>query len=113
MGRITWGAIQTRRNAIHAGCAMGAASFQDGVPAPDALARFRSQRLGAAMRDKPPVLPAKIYHRAKLINSRGGVSPLCAKVPKSLNLKREMWTIVDRDVTCPRCLEKIRARVAQ
>lgn len=40
---------------------------------------------------------------AKLINSKGGVSPLCAKKPKVLNLSRELWTNRAEAVTCPKC----------
>ena len=52
----------------------------------------------------------KIVHRAKMVNARGNVSPLCAKVPRSINLRKATWTNRDDAVTCPRCLAAIRAR---
>jgi hypothetical protein len=52
----------------------------------------------------------KIYHRAKLISVNGDISPLCAKIPRKLNLAKELWTIRDEAVTCPKCLTIIRNR---
>lgn len=52
----------------------------------------------------------KIYHRAKLISSKGDVSPLCAKKPRKLNLAKELWTNRDEAVTCPKCIEIINSR---
>lgn len=52
----------------------------------------------------------KIYHRAKLISNNGDVSPLCAKIPRKLDLAKELWTNRDEAVTCPKCLEIIRNR---
>jgi hypothetical protein len=46
----------------------------------------------------------KIYHRAKLISNNGDVSPLCAKIPRKLNLVKELWTNRDEAVTCHKCL---------
>lgn len=54
-----------------------------------------------------PYNDIKIYHKAKLITPFGDVSPLCAKKPRKLNLKKELWTINDSGVTCPRCLSLI------
>lgn len=45
----------------------------------------------------------KIYHKAKMHDGKGNVSPLCAKTPRKLNLKRNSWTIIDADVTCGKC----------
>lgn len=56
------------------------------------------------MTKNDPYNDVKVYHRARFVNSRGGVSPLCAKTPKALNLKRELWTNRDEAVTCPKCL---------
>ena len=47
----------------------------------------------------------KKIHRAKLISEAGDVSPLCAKTPKPINLKKESWTNRDEAVTCKKCLE--------
>jgi len=47
----------------------------------------------------------KEIHRAKLVSQNGDVSPLCAEVPKALNLKKESWTNRDEAVTCKKCLE--------
>lgn len=52
------------------------------------------------------------YHRASLINPDGGVSALCFKVPRAIDLKTANWTIRDEAVTCPRCRRAIRARAA-
>jgi hypothetical protein len=48
----------------------------------------------------------KIYHKAKYINEKGGVSPLCAEKPRAINLKRATWTNRWEAVTCEKCLEK-------
>lgn len=49
----------------------------------------------------------KVCHKAKLVWPGGGVSPLCAKKPRKINLKRETWTVNDRFVTCKKCLKKL------
>ena len=51
----------------------------------------------------------KIRHRAKLISTKGDVSPLCASFPKKINLKKESWTNRDEAVTCPKCLALMKA----
>jgi hypothetical protein len=43
-------------------------------------------------------------HKAAKVNPKGDVSPLCAKVPRKINLKRESWTFIPRLVTCEKCL---------
>jgi hypothetical protein len=53
----------------------------------------------------------KIRHRAKLISKNGGVSPLCAKRPKKINLAKESWTIRDEAVTCPKCKALLASRL--
>ena len=47
----------------------------------------------------------KIYHKAALFYKKrsGGASALCFDVPKKINLKKELWTIRDEAVTCPKC----------
>lgn len=45
----------------------------------------------------------KLYHKSKLVSRTGKVSPLCAKVPRALDLRKALWTIRDKAVTCPRC----------
>ena len=51
--------------------------------------------------DKKPI------HRAKLISPEGDVSPLCATIPRKINLKVETWTNRDVAVTCKNCLRII------
>ena len=57
-----------------------------------------------------PYHDVKYYHLAAHIGPGGEVSPLCAKTPRKINLKRELWTITESAVTCPRCLRKMKAR---
>ena len=52
---------------------------------------------------------AKPYHMADKISGRG-VSPLCAKTPRAINLKRASWTLREEAVTCAKCLALIRER---
>ena len=52
-----------------------------------------------------PYNDIKVYHKAKLIARDGGVSPLCAKTPRKLNLNKELWTTSDDAVTCKKCLK--------
>jgi hypothetical protein len=47
---------------------------------------------------------SKPYHMAKLFREDGGVSPLCAKRPRKIDLMRATWTFRWDAVTCPRCL---------
>jgi hypothetical protein len=49
----------------------------------------------------------KVRHKAGLMDSRGQVSALCFPTPRSINLKRETWTLRDVAVTCPKCLEAL------
>ncbi len=51
-----------------------------------------------------PYKDKKVYHKAKLINAKGRVSPLCAKNPRPLNLRKELWTNQPEAVTCKKCL---------
>lgn len=45
----------------------------------------------------------KPYHFAALFNNRGGVSALCFKRPRSINLKVALWTTQKSAVTCRKC----------
>lgn len=54
-----------------------------------------------------PYRDHKKYHRASLVNERGGVSALCFKRPRSINLSHALWTIRDEAVTCPKCLRAL------
>ena len=61
------------------------------------------------MSEKPlpsddPYHDRKVYHKAALMRPDGAVSPLCAKKPRALNLRRELWTLRWEAVTCQRCL---------
>jgi hypothetical protein len=51
----------------------------------------------------------QLVHFAHLIAPDGGVSPLCAKAPRRINVKRATWTNRPGAVTCPRCIQKITA----
>lgn len=50
-----------------------------------------------------PYHDRKPIHLAKHMAPDGGVSPLCAKTPRALNLKVATWTLDRNAVTCPRC----------
>jgi hypothetical protein len=54
----------------------------------------------------------KVIHKAKLLSNNGDVSPMCAEIPRKLNLKRESWALVDKFVTCKKCLALQRGREA-
>ncbi len=77
--------------------------MRDDKPAP--LTTERGVFIGPAPRQR-------VVHRAKLINPDGGVSPLCAKTPRAIDLRRATWVLRDEAVTCPRCLSLIAARYA-
>lgn len=42
-------------------------------------------------------------HLADKVNPDGGVSPLCAAEPYSIDLSKERWTLDPHFVTCGRC----------
>mgnify|MGYP001560856239 CR=1 FL=1 len=50
----------------------------------------------------------KKYHYAALVSHTGAISPLCAKVPRRLNLNRELWTLRKEAVTCERCAQALK-----
>lgn len=54
----------------------------------------------------------KPYHKAALLSPEGKVSPLCAKKPRALNLAVALWTLIDKDVTCPRCVALLKREAA-
>ena len=49
----------------------------------------------------------KVYHLADLVNKNGGVSALCYKKPRAINLSQALWTINKDLVTCKKCLKKL------
>jgi hypothetical protein len=51
-----------------------------------------------------PYHDRKVYHKAALIGADGSISPLCAKKPRALNLRLELWTLRWEAVTCRKCL---------
>jgi hypothetical protein len=60
------------------------------------------------MSKQDPYHDNKPYHKAKLTDGKGNVSPLCAVKPRALNLKRELWTLEDGAVTCRKCLKLLK-----
>ena len=47
----------------------------------------------------------KKYHKAAGMNKRGGVTALCFDKPRAINLKRALWAMDPKAVTCKKCLE--------
>ena len=58
----------------------------------------------------PKMPPARMYHRADKINDKGGVSALCFTKPRTINMRRESWTMTDASVTCPKCMALMKGR---
>ncbi len=55
--------------------------------------------------DFDPYRDNRTYHMAHLQDGKGGVSPLCAKRPYRLNLKKhQLWTTRWEAVTYKKCL---------
>lgn len=54
----------------------------------------------------------RIYHKAKLVNGDGGVSALCFKEPRAIDLERALWTLRWEAVTCQKC-RKLRGEEAR
>lgn len=54
-----------------------------------------------------PYHDIKVYHFANLFNERGGVSALCFKSPRSINLRRALWTVIPQYVTCAKCIKAL------
>jgi hypothetical protein len=52
-------------------------------------------------------------HMAAKVRSDGGVSPLCAVRPRSIDVRRATWTLQPDAVTCPRCLARLPAKNAE
>jgi hypothetical protein len=46
------------------------------------------------------------YHKARLMSPTGEVSPVCADVPKAIDLRKSLWTTRWEDVTCKKCLAR-------
>lgn len=44
-----------------------------------------------------------VRHKADKFNQKGGVSALCYKRPRSINLSQASWTLADSEVTCLKC----------
>ncbi len=55
-----------------------------------------------------PYNDRKVYHLGDLWSEGGDVSPLCAEEPRKIDLRRELWTIVENAVTCKKCLAKMK-----
>jgi len=49
----------------------------------------------------------RLIHKAKLVSPDGDVSPLCASIPRALNLRIESWTTDNSAVTCKNCKSKM------
>lgn len=51
-------------------------------------------------------------HLAKMTRPDGAVSPLCARVPRRIDLTRASWTLQAKLVTCTKCLQIALEQVA-
>lgn len=52
-----------------------------------------------------PYYDKRTYHKGALMNAAGDVSPLCAKKPRRLDLKKhQLWTNRWEAVNCKKCL---------
>jgi len=58
------------------------------------------------MKASPDYSNGHLYHKAKYINEEGGVSPVCADIPRAINLKHATWTNRWEAVTCKKCLAR-------
>lgn len=45
----------------------------------------------------------KLIHSARLVSRDGDISPLCARNPRKLDLRKESWTTDPKAVTCQKC----------
>lgn len=77
-------------------------------PLSDLIARLPTTEAAARRAGIAP----KIVHRADKINANGDVSALCYSRPRKINLAIANWTIVDRHVTCSKCVAALKAREA-
>lgn len=90
---------------------------RENCPNPASTARGRTWRTCQAHLDEmaaasPPSEFRRVYHRADKI-SAGGVSALCFKRPRAIDMRPDSgqtWTTDDAAVTCPRCRKAITAR---
>ena len=70
----------------------------------EAIAQQRQRLIGLRLDMK------KTYHMAKMVTLDGAVSPLCAKVPRAIDLSKASWTLRADAVTCPRCRAALKAK---
>ena len=54
----------------------------------------------------------KKYHMAHKLNGKGGVSALCFKKPRAIDLTRALWTNRPDAVTCEKCLALLPHKVS-
>lgn len=54
-------------------------------------------------------MSGKRVHKAVAVNQRGGVAALCSPVPRAISMTKASWTLTNRFVTCPKCLEALAA----
>ncbi len=57
-----------------------------------------------------PYHDKKLYHKAHLYGAAGGVSALCFKIPRAIDLSRALWTNRNEAVTCPKCLRLLKGK---
>lgn len=62
--------------------------------------------------DCPPLPPLRVRHRGALVNAKGGVSALCFKTQRAIDMKRASWTLIDSGVTCAKCRSAIARKAA-
>ena len=63
------------------------------------------------MSKNDPYNDNKKYHMFGLMNDSGGVSALCFKRPKPIDLNKALWTIDRKAVTCKKCLAMIKEEI--
>ncbi len=55
---------------------------------------------------------AKTYHMAGKVSVAGGVSALCFRVPKPIDLKAALWTLSAKAAACRRCLKVLAGKAS-
>ena len=55
-----------------------------------------------------PYHDRKVYHFAALASRLGGVSALCFKKPRAINLKIASWTMRPESTTCSKCRKMLK-----
>jgi hypothetical protein len=58
---------------------------------------------------KPTETTLKTYHFAAKVNAAGGVSALCYRTPRAIDLTKASWTNRKKAVTCKACLALLAA----